>query len=373
MKTLILSCSTGQGHNTAGRALLEALKNRGIPAEMHDALSFGKRNASKYVCGSYIKVTQVSPGLFGRLYQAGSAISNPFTKSPIYFANTLYSEKLKRFILDNGFDTVVCPHLFPAEAVTHLRKHREINVKHYGVATDYTCSPFWEETDIDAFFIPHEKLRAEYVSKGFTTERLVATGIPVSRAFRERVDQREARARLDLPQDKTLYLLMSGSMGFGDVPEIAQKLLAISGDSVQVLVLTGHNDRLTQKLEECFAGEPRLRSVAYTKQVALYMDACDVTLTKPGGLSSTEAAVKNIPFVHTAGIPGCETRNMAFFNELGIALPTTSPWESALAAALLHADGELRQRMTQSQREQINAKAAEDIVDNMLARENAPA
>ena len=32
----------------------------------------------------------------------------------------------------------------------------------------------------------------------------------------------------------------------------------------------------------------------------------DRIYTKPGGLTSTEALVKNIPIVHTAPIPGCE-------------------------------------------------------------------
>lgn len=363
MKALILSCNTGQGHNTAGKALLEAFARRGIPAEMHDALAFGGRRASVAVSGGYVKMTQLRPAMFGRLYRAGELISSPRFKSPVYYANALYAGQLMRFIQDNGFDTVLCPHLFPAEALTWLRRRHGLKARVYGVATDYTCTPFWEETDVDRFFIPHAALRPEYEQKGFAPDRLVETGIPVSRAFAEKLDMAQARAILGLEQDKTLFLLMSGSMGFGDVPEIASHLLALSGPDVRVLVLVGHNRHLKAELAARFAGDARLMPVDFTTQVAVYMDACNITLTKPGGLTSTEAAVKNIPFVHTAPIPGCETVNARFFGALGIALPTTTPLESAQAALLLAADESMRARLLACQRREINPRAADDIVD----------
>ena len=368
LNALILSCNTGQGHNTAGKAVLEALLARGLQAEMRDALAFGGQKTSAYVSGGYIKITQRVPQLFGQMYHAGETISNPHIKSPVYFANTLYASKLCDYIAQHGVDTIICPHLFPAEALTYLRRKQGLKVRCYGVATDYTCTPFWEETDVDVFFIPHERLRQEYQGKGFAPERLVVTGIPVSRAFRGKVDKQEARRQLDLPLDKRLFLVMSGSMGFGDVPDIAAHLLRLGGDNTRVLVLTGHNDRLTNALKERFAADGRVTPVGYTTQVALYMDACDVTLTKPGGLSSTEAAVKNVPFVHTAPIPGCETVNQRFFGELDISLPTQTPLESAQAALLLATDGELRQRLLCAQRQQINPQAADDIVDQILSR-----
>ena len=40
LKVLILSCNTGQGHNSAGKALFECFTHSGIPCEMKDALSF---------------------------------------------------------------------------------------------------------------------------------------------------------------------------------------------------------------------------------------------------------------------------------------------------------------------------------------------
>ena len=368
IKALILSCNTGGGHNTAGRALLEALQARGLSCEMRDTLAFAGRNTSRTVSGSYIKITQYVPGLFGTMYHAGDFISSAKRHSPVYFANTLYAKALGDYVTKNGYDTVFSPHLFPAEALTYLRG-RGLRVRSYGVATDYTCTPFWEETDVDVFFIPHEDLRAEYEAKGFAPERLVVTGIPVSRRFADKTPQAAARAKLGLKREGALFLLMTGSMGFGDVPELVDDLLRLADPAARVLVLTGNNPRLMDTLAARYGDEPRVRAIGFTREVALYMDACDVLLTKPGGLSSTEAAVKNVPTVHTAPIPGCETENARFFGDRGASVAATDAEDAARAAVRLAADPAACEAMLACQRAVVNPRAADDILDYALRRE----
>ena len=366
MRALILSCNTGGGHNAAGRALLEALTLRGIDCEMKDTLSFGSRGASKSVSGTYISIARSAPSLFGTIYKAGELISNPRRKSPVYLANTFYADKLALYIERGGFDTVLCPHLFPAEALTYLRAHHRFNVRFYGVATDYTCTPFWEETDIDRFFIPSEALRAEYVGKGFAKERLVVTGIPVSRRFAQKTEKGEARRELGVAHAGRVYLCMTGSMGFGDVGDLAAGIRRLDGDAL-VLVLAGSNQKLIAALESRFGADGLVRAVRYTTKVPLYMDASDVVLTKPGGLSSTEAAVKNVPLVHTAPIPGCETLNARFFSERGMSARAETAEEAAQAACLLAGDEAAARRMLQAQRQYVNPRAADDICDYLLS------
>lgn len=367
MKTLILSCNTGQGHNSAGKALLEEFTRRGLPCEMADALSFGAPHASDYVSGSYIHITQRAPRVFGGIYRIGEVLSSPNRKSPVYFANIRYAEALARHIAQNEFDTVLSPHLFPAEALTFLRRRRGLTVRSYGVATDYTCSPFWEETDIDCFFIPHADMLSEYEGKGFAPKRLTVTGIPVSSAFRLRTPAPEARRTLGLPVEGRVYLVMTGSMGAGDVAGIVSELLKRMAADDHAVVMEGGNARLSALLKERFGGDERVIRVPFTPRVPLYMDACDVLLTKPGGLSSTEAAVKNVPLVHTAPIPGCETVNARFFGEHGLSVPTRTPSESAAAAVQLAGDIAAQRRMAAAQQAQIRSDAAAAICDRLLA------
>lgn len=366
MKTLILSCNTGQGHNTAGSAMLETLARHDCDCEMRDALQFGGPRASRYISGTYVRITQLNPAFFGRIYRAGEFVSSSRRKSPVYLCNTFYADRLEEYVQTGGFDTILCPHLFPAEALTHLRQRHRLNVRFYGIATDYTCSPFWEETDIDLFFIPHEDLRAEYEKKGFPSSCLMATSIPVSARFRANVPKPEARAKLGLPCGGRVYLMMTGSMGFGDAPAIARLLLKECGPDDRVLIMTGHNPKLEKELADAFSGEPRVQPIAFTKEVPLYMDACDVLLTKPGGLSSTEAAVKNVPLVHTAPIPGCETENARFFSERGMSVATHSSEGSAAAALWLAGDRQAQQSMLAAQQKHVDPLASEKIFDYLL-------
>ena len=80
--------------------------------------------------------------------------------------------------------------------------------------------------------------------------------------------------------------------------------------------------------------------MGYTDHIAAYMDASDVLFTKPGGLTSTEAAVKGIPIVHTNPIPGCETENLNFYLEKGLSVSSNKfLGQIRLGRSLLHDSG----------------------------------
>lgn len=117
------------------------------------------------------------PKMFGAIYKAGEAVDRVRFRSPVYYANTLYAKKLAAYILEEKFDAVVCTHLFAMEALTYIKKRGLLTVPSYGVLTDYTCIPFFEETDVDEYFIPHADLADELCAKGMKKERLIPTGI----------------------------------------------------------------------------------------------------------------------------------------------------------------------------------------------------
>lgn len=366
MKALILSCNTGQGHNTAGKAILECLNERGIPCEMVDTLSIAGDKASQTISDIYVNITTKSPVVFQMLYKAGEFISTDRFKSVIYQANKVYAGTLGEYIQSNGFDTIIMPHLFPAEALTYLRKSRGLPVSCFAIATDYTCIPFWEETEMDYYFIPHADTAEEFIQKGIPAEKLIHTGIPVSKKFCERMEKAKARKELNLLHTGFYYLIMTGSMGFGKVQLLTETLLRQCTDNDQVIILGGSNEKLKVTLREQFAGDNRVLVLDYTDQVPLYMDACDVLFTKPGGLTSTEAAVKNIPIIHTEPIPGCETINADFFASHGLSISCKNEEEMVSAAVRLAKEPDLQQQMLSAQRREINPRAGEDICDFIL-------
>lgn len=374
MKVLILSCNTGQGHNTAGKAVKEAFERRGICCEMRDALAFFSETTSKMVCDTYIHMATDAPKVFGKLYSAGEFISNPKVKSPVYLANLTCAPKMGRYIRENGFDAVITPHIFPAQTLTHLRKHGQIEAKTFFIATDYTCYPFSEETDLDAYFIAHPALIQEYVERGVPRERLIPTGIPVSSRFAEHASRTEARATLNVDPEKKLFLIMTGSMGSGGAASVAGKIAADGPENSLIYVLTGRNEAMKREVDAMSARDGRIVAVPFTTEVPLYMSAADVLITKPGGLTTTEAAAARIPLVLGAPIPGCETANARFFEKKGMAINAADAAETACAAIELIKDGERRETMLRAQGLEINAQAAESICDAVVeacAAENA--
>lgn len=320
MKVLILSCNTGEGHNAAGKALVERVVYEGHEAVMLDYYLLAGKTVSVLVGQTYVKIAKNFPRFFGFLYKLGNKISNTRFKSPVYYANALMAKHLDRYLKEHDFDVIVTPHLFPAETLTYMKRKGMLSVKTVSVATDYTCIPFWEETECDYNVIAHEDLLEEYIAKGMPAESLYALGIPVKMAFCQPQNKTQIRLKLHLPLDKPLFLVMSGSMGFGKIHLFAYELSKNCTNGEHIIIICGNNRKLKRTLKIEFRGQKNIHIIGYTDHVSDFMDACDIIYTKPGGLTSSEALAKRIPIVHTAPIPGCETRNREFFTSRGMSV-----------------------------------------------------
>ncbi len=66
-----------------------------------------------------------------------------------------------------------------------------------------------------------------------------------------------------------------------------------------------------------------MRVIGYTKFIPLYMDSADLFLTKPGGISVTEASAKALPMAFINAVAGCEQYNMDIFIRHGFAFTNT--------------------------------------------------
>ena len=367
MKALILSCNTGQGHNSAGKAVMSELEARGIECEMLDSLAFRSERASKIVSKIHSKCAIRAPKLYAAGYKAAERMDeSPIKPSPCYMANAAYADELYDYIADNGYDTVIMPHVFPSEAITRIKKKHSADIKTYFIGTDYAYPPFLGETDVDGYFIAHADLTEEFVKSGIDKEKIIPAGIPVSQKFLEKTDKAEARKKLGLPLDGNILLIMTGSMGFGDNLSLVTKLLKWIPPNTYAVVMGGNNEEMKSELRRQFLGEKRLFVLDYTTEVSLYMDACDILFTKPGGLSSTEAAVKGIPMIHSTPIPGWEESNVRFFTDHGLSVFGESPDELVTAALYLLSNPWKREAMLSAQADTINKHAARDICEKII-------
>ena len=75
MKILILSCDTGEGHNSAGKAIKEAAEHKGHSVTIIDMFLLSGKGTSHAVSGAYIGIVKHIPFFFGLLYKVGMLIS----------------------------------------------------------------------------------------------------------------------------------------------------------------------------------------------------------------------------------------------------------------------------------------------------------
>ena len=360
MKILLLSCSTGEGHNHCALAVKEALEARGHETEFLDMLHMFGETGPLSFDRVLNRISSKTPEVFGMMYHAGAMYSATGVTSPVYLANIRHARQLDEFIRSREYDAVVCSHLFPMETLTFLRRHERSAVRCYGVLSDYTCIPFLAETELDGYFLPHPEVKAACMAAGMPADRLIVTGMPVAAKFREKLSRPEAREMLGLPKDKKIYLIMTGGIGCGDAVALCDTIRRVPDDDSLLCVLPGRNEELRTALEAKYTGQ-NVMAVPFTDKVAVYMHAADVLLSKAGGISSSEAAVLGVPLVHTMAIPGVETLNAEFFAAHGMSYFAGNADEAARFADRLIYDAAAVRRMRAAQDSCLPKNGAERI------------
>lgn len=370
MRVLILTCNTGGGHNAVAAALAESFQKLGASCDTADGLSFVSQKASRFVSKWHTRFYRRYPKLYkaGYMSAENDAESND-RDNLVYRYLARGARRLGRAVQDGGYDAVVCVHVIPAMMMTELRRQRDGGPVFCFVATDYTCSPTVGGCTPDICVIPHPELAEEFISCGIAADTLLAAGIPVRAVFRERGDRAAARSELALPREGRHIVLMSGSIGCGPMADIASELEARMARGDFASVLCGSNRQMLYALRR--RGFRRVEAVGFTNRVALYMDSADVLVSKPGGISITEAGTRGTPLLLADMVGGCETRNQDFFRAHGWA-ETCQPEDMAAAALTLLDQPERRRALVDCQHRDFDGLAADRIARAVWDRSRAP-
>ena len=374
MKVLIMANGTGGGHLAAAYALEEAFEQHGHEATVMDPFSLlgdvRGRLKSGVVNNLYIRSVQFVPHLFGFVYRLGAMYwrlfrNVPQVKSPVYYSNRSVWKPLEALFEKEQYDAVLTTHLYPGEIMAAMRAHGMYVPPTYWVSTDYDCIPYTEEADCDHYIIAHPDLVPEYTDWGIPAERIHPLGIPVRRRFSEEMTREEAKRELGLDPDKHYFLISGGSVGSGKLVEAVTLLSAryLKRDDVEFIAICGKNEQIYRRMKKLFSW--KVRMLRHTDKMAEYMKACDAVITKPGGLSTTEAAIIGTALIFISPIPGGpETANIRFFEKYRMGLYAESiTMELTGTVEELLSDPARVEQMVDRQKKTINRTAAEDIVE----------
>lgn len=343
MRILVLSANTGEGHNSSARALIERLQQQGVQCDMQDCLAFLSPGFSKFISDWHIRIYQYGGKIFDKGYRFMENIANPDNFNPIYELLSLGAGKLRDLIMEGNYDAVVCLHSFAGIIVTEACRSWGLEIPSLLVSTDYTCWPTVEQCQLDTFFVPAPEICQEFTFAGIPQDRQVVSGIPVRPVFYQQGDRSQARCRLELPEEGEVVLVMCGSMGCGPIQKIAAETLAQMPDNSVMVAVCGRNEKLREEMAQI--ADPRLRVLGFIENFPEYLDAADLIITKPGGLSSTEAANKHVPMVFINTVGGCESRNFDYFLKKGYAVGSADPEEVVRIAIRMVWDAQSRNAM----------------------------
>lgn len=348
-KVLIMSASTGGGHNRAARAIKEELESRtidnmSIECEIVDSLKLVNNTMDKVISRGYEKSALYTPKAYGSVYRFSEttiASKNEFKTNPL---TSLMARKFKHLLNESTPDLIIGTHPFPMIALSTLKKNNNIHSLSrsesfykstkvdippmISVLTDYTTHSTWIQNEIDYYIVGHEYVKELLVYEGVDSEKVKAFGIPVEKSFLSHRNRETVLTELGLSPEKLTVLLMGGSFGAGNIKETLEDLIAIDRD-FQILVITGRNEHLKDKLSKMLDSTIHNKNICllgYTNKMNDILASIDVLISKPGGLTTTEALLNDVPMIVPYFIPGQEEENLDFLTNCGAALRTTKKY-----------------------------------------------
>lgn len=317
MRGLIFSITAGQGHNQTAKVLSNYFNSIDVDCTYMDVFEYINPMLSRSVQDIYLMSTKSLPKIYGGIYRiCEKRLAEEMHGLP-KLTNRFLAKRLLKMVRAVSPDFIICTHVFAALLVSYLADHIDRKTHTIGIITDFTIHPYWEDTRLDYYITPSEALTNQGVKKGIAAEKFKPLGIPIDTKFSHKMDRSEAFRLLGIPEKRTI-LVMSGSMGFGNMTEEILALDALDVD-FQIVTICGNNEKLKRSIDELVTRK-KIYNYGYVDNVDVFMSAADCIVTKPGGLTTSEALAKGLPMIMNNPVPGQEDRNVEFLLNAGAAM-----------------------------------------------------
>jgi processive 1,2-diacylglycerol beta-glucosyltransferase len=355
---LVVSASAGMGQVRAGEAVTAALANGVVRAEHVDVLSLAPRWVGRAYGGGFELLASRAPRLWREIYERSDGPTEDAARWGPVAARVLF-RSFRRLLRSHPWRLCLCTHFLPSQ----LMSGRPGAPPFALVVTDYSLHRYWVQPRVREYFVATRAMAAELTRRNAGAHAL-ATGIPIEPAFARPPAWQDARARLGLDPDRPVALVMGGGAGMG-VEEVVAAALAAPVRGLQVVAACGRNSAAHDRLLASADGS-RLRVLGYRRDMPDVMTAADVVVTKPGGLTTTEALALGRPIVLTRPIPGHEEANVDVLTGAGAALFAPDSRSLVEALTTFFQQPALRLRLAQHARTMGEPDAARRIARAVL-------
>jgi hypothetical protein len=335
-RSLILSGSIGQGHNSVAEVCATVLAEVPSSTEIIDCMEGlggpGQR-VGELVFRKALDRAPLYDALHFSQFRAGSRLAGTMERA----AAQRLTKALGRRSPGEG-DLLLSVFATGAGAAGRLRQ-RDPRWRAAVFCTDATAHRLWIHPGIERYFVC-SMMAAATVRQYDPLADVVELPPPVRPQFFAAPDRTEARERLDIEQGVPLALLMAGGWGLGPQVEVARSL---SADGYLVAAVAGSNPALASRLRHESMDTSQKGAVlpfGYTDRVPELMAAADVVITSPGQ-TCHEARVVGRPLVVMDSVPGHGRENLLLEVTKGGALACLAQPDSVVAAVDAVLDGQV--------------------------------
>jgi processive 1,2-diacylglycerol beta-glucosyltransferase len=329
MRVLIATATAGAGHLAAAAALEEAWRECRAEdvVKKLDLVEFFSPIHRKIHADGYVKLVEHAPEIWGMLF---GKTDNPKVARRLSEIKRVFPSKSRsrfsKFVQEFAPDAVVCTHYVALDTLGEMRTqadgrtHTRTNGRRplvVSVVTDFEAHALWMDPCVDLYCVAAPETRARLMARGAKPEAIIASGIPIAGKFSSRPVPREIRKRLGLRDDQRVVLVLGGGFGMGPVAEILRELDKVE-IGFQTVVVAGRNEELRRTLATCDRKHPT-HVLGFCSNMHELMSVADLIITKPGGLTTSEALAMGKPILIISPIPGQEAANSDFLLERGAA------------------------------------------------------
>lgn len=369
-KVMILTASTGAGHNQAAKSLQLKYEGVGHQVQIVDILKETHRAYDRVIGDGYEFVAANMPELYKAMYEV--ADMKTFNQLANRYGLPGVNTRLDKIIKKNKPEVIIATHPFAVGIVTSLKRKRVIDAKFISIVTDFRAHFAYYSQEVDAYIVGSEYTKKSLVTKGIPARKVHPFGIPINLAFLD-VEKQSNRSGCARHSKDFNVLVMAGSMGVSKIAEVIKEV--VENDNYKVNIVCGKNEKLFEQINQLYKKElttDRVSVYGFTREIPQLMSKADILITKPGGLTTTEALQKNVPMIIPFAIPGQEEENADFLEEQGVAVRASSPEAVGRCVAKLYHEQALHNRMINKMKEISKLYSIDSIIElseNLLVGE----
>lgn len=319
-RIILMYISEVSGHHSATLAIEKAIKIISPETEILNINAFNYTNpiSEKIINRLYLSVIKTTPQIWDYLYDNPKVVKKlERIKETIHKFN---SPKLKKLFDKFKPDIVACSQAFPCGMVAGFKKIYNSHLPLVAVLTDYIPHAYWIYDNIDYYVVPSEEIGLRLIKKGILPEKIRSFGIPFDPKFNEPVDRETVLQKLGFVSDASTVLIMGGGQGLGPIETIVRSLEKVN-KRIQEIIITGNNQELYNRLEKKIRRHKhKIVLFGYVSNINELMGIASIIITKPGGITTSEALAKKLPMLIIKPIPGQEASNTVYLTQKGAAL-----------------------------------------------------